>query len=136
MLQAADHLDQAKQALQQANVNTQLYLESLQRELLLKGVFPKQNRAQSYSYELAFSALVHIAADQDEPIVIENKVLNNGPRYGMPTQLRSSFEAMTEAKLLLADASGVDGCTVYLPTLALKSLCHRLQERLGMEVAA
>lgn len=136
MLRASDHLDRAKQYLQAQNVNGQLYLESLQRELLLKGVFPRQNRAQSYSYELAFSAMVHIAADQDEPIVIENKVLNNGPRYGMPTQLRQSFEAMTEAKLLLADASGVDGCTVYLPTLALKSLCHRLQERLGLEVAA
>ena len=136
MLHAAEHLDQAKQVLQQANVNTQLYLESLQRELLLRGVFPKQNRAQSYSYELAFSAMMHIAADQDEPIVIENKVLSNGPRYHMPTQLRSSFEAITQAGLLLADGSGVDGCTVYLPTVALKSLCQRLQERLGLEVAA
>ena len=136
MLRASDHLDQAKQALQQANVNTQLYLESLQRELLLRGVFPRQNRAQSYSYELVIAAMVHIAADTDEPIICENKALNNGPRYKLPTQLRSSFEAMTEAKLLLADASGVDGCTVYLPTLALKSLCQRLQERLGMEVAA
>ena len=136
MLQAADHLDQAKQALQQANVNTQLYLESLQRELLLRGVFPRQNRAQSYHYELVFAAMVHIAADTDEPIIIENKALNNGPRYKLPTQLRPSFEAMTDAKLLLADASGVDGCTVFLPTVSLKSLCQRLQERLGMEVAA
>ena len=136
MLRASEHLEEAKQYLQLQNVNGQLYLESLQRELLLHGVFPRQNRAQSYSYELAFSAMMHIAADQDEPIVIENKVLNNGPRYGMPTQLRPSFEAMTAAKLLLADASGVDGCTVYLPTVALKSLCQRLQERLGMEIAA
>ena len=136
MLRAAEHLEQAKQYLQVQNVNGQLYLESLQRELLLKGVFPRQNRAQSYSYELVIAAMVHIAADTDEPIIIENKALNNGPRYKLPTQLRPSFEAMTDAKLLLADASGVDGCTVFLPTVSLKSLCQRLQERLGMEVAA